>query len=134
MADQILQPHPCKSLVSVCVCVNVGGVCGCKCVWVCARASVVHDYMSVIPRAKPIRQQPKPSKRFNFLAKTLKEDIAQALYKICQDHGLLGKILSSQQDRGLMGKILNSLPKCLGQELFAGCLLEVSPFVSATRR
>ena len=99
--------------------VNVG-VCGCKCVWVCARARVVHDYMSVIPRAKPIRQQPKPSKRFNILAKTLTEDLARALYKICQDLGLVGKILSSQQDRGLMGKILNILPKCLGQELFAG--------------
>ena len=84
---------------------------------VCARARVVHDYMSVIPRAKPIRQQPKPSKRFNFLAKTLREDLARALYKICQDLGLLGKILSS---RGLMGKILNFLSKCLGQELFAG--------------
>ncbi|KAL5515771.1 hypothetical protein EMCRGX_G000988 [Ephydatia muelleri] len=58
--------------------------------------------------AKPIRQQPKPSKRFNILAKTLTEDLARALYKICHDLGLVGKILSSQQDRGLMGKILAS--------------------------
>ena len=111
--------------------VNVG-VCGCKCVWVCARARVVHDYMSVIPRAKPIRQQSKPSKRFNFLAKTLTEDLALALYKICQDLGLLGKILSSQQDRGFMGKILASWARSWphGQDLEH--LAQVSwPFLSA---
>ena len=106
---------------------NVGAF-GCKCVWVCARARVVHDYMSVIPRAKPIRQQPKPSKRFNFLAKTLTEDLARALYKTCQDLGLLGIILSSQQDLGLMGKICASCPSVLAKNFLLG---KGRPFLSA---
>ena len=91
-------------------------------------------------RAEPICQQPKPSIMFNFLAKTLGQDLAQSCPKS-------GKILGSWARLFLHGQDLDILPKCLGQELFAGykgrsargkpfCIsyLEVSHCVSASQR
>ena len=85
----------------------------------CARARVVHDYMSVIPRAKPIRQQPKPSTTSwpRHLQKILHwpctkfAKILGSWARSCPPSKIVASWARSWphgQDRGLMGKILAS--------------------------
>ena len=104
-------------------------------VYGCVRARVVHDYMSVIPRAKPICQQPKQG------STSWPRHLEMILHGPCTKFAkILGSWARSWARSWPHGQDLEHIAQVSWPRTFCWvkvghfCLLEESHFVSATWR